>query len=169
VKNATNPSNECIAYGRLTVIQDPQSHHSILGLYTGRSDTTDPRWDDDETPEPGWTFKFEPTDPRYATLQGQPCDPTQIDPALGYNPGCSSEPQDSIACVGYGPRDLGNLNLLQGGGGGNLPQISLSQETYYDFPYPERVYNVVPVRGIVVWNSHAFNLTETDSTMARST
>jgi cysteine-rich repeat protein len=166
VKNASNPTSECFAYDRLRVIQDPQSHHSIVNIYTGAADTNDPGWDDPETAELKWSYKFEPTDPR-SSMNGQECDPLAIDPDLGYNPGCSSEPQGSIACVGYGPNDLGNLNLLTGGGGGNLPQLSLSQEVYYDFAYPDGVYNVIPLRGIVVWNSHAFNLTQTDSTMAQ--
>jgi cysteine-rich repeat protein len=158
VKNALNPENECIAYDRITLIQDPQSHHSILGNYTGSSSTGDTRWGD-------WTYKFEANDPN-AVLNGQPCDPTQIDTALGYNPGCSSEPAESIACVGYGPTDLGNLNLLQGTGG-NLPQILISQETYYDFSYPQGVHTVLPIKGVLVWNSHAFNLSANDSTLAQ--
>jgi len=158
VRNAMNPGNECVAYDRITVIQDPQSHHSILGNYIGKSGTDDTRWGE-------WTYKFEADDPN-AVLNGQPCDPTQIDTALGYNPGCSSKPTESIACVGYGPGDLGNLNLLQGTGG-NLPQISLSQETYYDFSYPPGVHNVMPIKGVIVWNSHAFNLSPVDSTLAQ--
>ncbi len=57
VRNAMNPENECIAYDRLTVIQDPQSHHSIINNYIGRSDATDPRWG-------AWTYKFEANHPR---------------------------------------------------------------------------------------------------------
>jgi cysteine-rich repeat protein len=179
VKNAMNPGDECIAYDHLTVIQDPQSHHSILGNYTGKSDTTDPCWSDADGPGPNrgdpcvappdaWTYKFEPDDPdpAHQALNGQPCDPTAIDPALGYNPGCSSKSIEAIACVGYGPTDLGNLSLLTGTGG-NFPQLSLSQETYYDFAYPPGVHNVMPIKGVIVWNSHAFNLTPVDSTLAQ--
>jgi cysteine-rich repeat protein len=158
-KNTTNPDGTCFAYDRLTLSQDPQSHHSILGVYTGFADTSHQDWGP-------WTYKFEPDDPRSAQ-NGEPCDPLDIDPALGFNPGCSSEMKDSIACVGYGPPDLGNLNLIAGGGGGNLPQVLISQETYYDYRYAPGVYNVMPTRGIMVWNSHAFNLTQTDSTLAQ--
>jgi len=176
VKNAMNPGNECIAYDRVTVIQDPQSHHSILGNYTGRSDLTDPCWGDPagsgfsgsgtcDTYADAWTYKFEPGE--NDALNGQPCDPTAIDPALGYNPGCSSKPIDSIACLGYGPSDLGSLSVLSGGGGSNFPQLSLSQETYFDFRYAPGVHNVMPIKGVMVWNSHAFNLTPNDSTMAQ--
>jgi cysteine-rich repeat protein len=155
-KNVDNPDGECLAYDHLKLVQDPQSHHSIIGVYTGQSDWTDPKWG-------AWTYKFEPDDPR-SSMNGQPCDPTAIDPTLGYNPGCSSEIFSAVACIGYGPDDLGNLNLV--GGGGNLPQISLAQEPFFEFTYPEGVYNEMPVRGLLVWNSHAFNLSKTDTTMA---
>jgi cysteine-rich repeat protein len=157
VKNATNYDDGCFAYHGQVLYQDPQSHHSIISIYTGGADTTDAGWG-------AWTYKFEPDDPR-SSMNGQPCDPTDVDPALGYNPGCSGAIESSIACIGYGPDDASNFNFA--GGGGNTPQFSGSQEPYYQQTYADGVYSTLPHRGIVIWNSHAFNLTDQDSTMAQ--
>jgi hypothetical protein len=143
------------------LVQDPQSHHSIVHIYTGASDHTAPGWG-------AWTYKFDDAaDPR----NGTPCDPTAVDPALGYNPGCSGAVVSAAACLGYGPPDYSNFGAdpgaLAGAGGGNSPQFSGSQEPYYDQKLADGVYTVLPARGVVVWNSHAFNLTNFDSTMSQ--
>jgi len=156
--NVNNPSGKCFRWNRQTLYQDPQSHHSIIHVYTGQYPVTDPGWG-------GWTYKLEPTDPEYATKDDQPCDPLDVDPATGQNPGCSGAIETSVACIGYGPSDAGQFGF--GGGGGNLPQISGSQEPFYDQQLADGVYTTLPLSGVVVWNSHAFNLTPTPSTMAQ--
>jgi hypothetical protein len=161
VRNATNPGNECFTWDRQVLYQDPQSHHSLINLYTGSSDT------DDVDPATGktwwgdWTYKLEPTDPEYAAKNGLPCDPTEIDPALGYNKGCSGEVKSSFACIGYGPPDSSDFSSNV------LSLIGGSQEPYYTLDLAEGAYGRLPMKGILVWNSHAFNLTPTDSTLAQ--
>lgn len=40
-----------------------------------------------------------------------------------------------------------------------------SQEAYSGIAYPDGVFGVIPLRGFTVWNSHAFNLTDFDTTI----
>ena len=158
LKNFNNPTGECFRYHKQTLLQDPQSHHSIIHLYTGAYGLDHAGWGE-------WTTKLEPTDPDYALENGAACDPSMVDPALGFNPGCSGAVISSVACGGYGPPDANQFSLT--GQGGNLPTFSGSQEPYYQQTLADGVYAVAPLRGVVVWNSHAFNLTQTDSTMAQ--
>ncbi len=158
LKNYNNPTNECFVYHKQTLLQDPQSHHSIIQVYTGAYGLDDAGWGE-------WTTKLEPTDPDYAAEHGMPCDPAAVDPALGFNPGCSGEVISSVACGGYGPADANQFSVT--GMGGNLDQFSGSQEPYYEQTLADGVYAIAPLRGVIVWNSHAFNLTDADSTMAQ--
>ncbi len=158
VKNAANPTSECLYWHGQTLYQDPQSHHSIVHIYTGGSDTSDPGWG-------VWTYKLEPTDPDPEMKNGQPCNPTDVDPAVGYNPGCSGTVVSTIACNDYGPDDANQFSVA--GGGGNLPQFSGSQEPFYQIEFADGVFALLPKRGIIVWNGHAFNRTQTPSTMAQ--
>jgi cysteine-rich repeat protein len=157
-----NPTAKCIRYHKETLLQDPQSHHSIIHFYTGQYSVEAV---DEAKPNRRFgpfTYKFNDTsDPR----NGQPCDPRAIDPSLGFNPGCSGAARPAIACLGYGPPDF-NTGGVQGGGT-TAPAFSGSQEPAYELELADGVYNVLPVQGVVVWNSHAFNLTGTDSTMAQ--
>jgi cysteine-rich repeat protein len=164
-RNATNPTSECLVWHRQVLKQDPQSHHSIVTIYTGASDTTDPAWG-------AWSRRSDdPADPcyplRWPDRNSPPpecaCDPTAIDPARGFAPGCSGGIESQVACIGFGPADAGNFNLA--GGGSN--QLTLSQEPIFDLELADGVYSVLPLRGIVNWNSHAFNLSPTDSTLAQ--
>ena len=151
----TNPSGKCFRYHKQLLLQDPQSHHSIIHLYTGDGDTTDPGWG-------AWTFKMNELDD---PLNGQSCDPLMVDPALGYNDGCSGGAVRNAACIsGYGPSDW---NAGFGGPGNTAPQFSGSQEAHYLQEFADGVYAVLPMAGIVVYNSHAFNLTAEDTTMAQ--
>jgi cysteine-rich repeat protein len=167
VKNATNIGNECFAWNRQVLRQDPQSHHSIISIYTGAADASNPSWG-------VWSRKSDdPADPCYPVHWPDPnsppveclCDPTAVDTALGYSPDCSGEIESSVACIGYGPADASNFNFA--GGGGNFPQFSGSQEPIYDFQLADGVFTTLPLRGIVNWNSHAFNLSSQDSTLAQ--
>jgi cysteine-rich repeat protein len=154
VRNALNPESECFTWDRQVLYQDPQSHHSIINLYTGAADTSDPSWGP-------WTYKLEPDDPEYAAKHGQPCNPLEVDPALGYNRGCASSVVSSFACIGYGPPDASGFDSNV------LPMIGGSQEPYYVVDLAAGAYGRLPMKGLVVWNSHAFNLTPTDSTLAQ--
>ena len=151
----TNPSGKCFRWHQQFLLQDPQSHHSIIHLYTGDEDTNDPGWGP-------WTFKMnDPDDPQ----NGMSCDPLLVDPATGRNEGCSGAAVRNAACVfGYGPGDWSTGFL---GGAGTAPQFSGSQESHYLQELADGVYSVLPMSGIVVYNSHAFNLTSLDTTMAQ--
>jgi hypothetical protein len=92
---------------------------------------------------------------------GDDCDPLAIDPATGQNTGCSGNPVRTAACLTYGPPDLNT----GGEDGGTAPQFVTSQETHYEQELADGVYSVLPMKGIVVFNSHAFNLTDGDTTM----
>jgi cysteine-rich repeat protein len=147
---ALNDTGKCFYWHRQTLWQDPQSHHSIIHLYLGSAPLQDPAF------QP-WTFK---DDPDLTDLNNGPaCDPTDIDPATGENENCSGKAVRSAACLGYGPSDFNTATTAR--------QFSGSQETYYDQQFHDGVYAVMPVKGLVVWNSHAFNLTQTNTTMAQ--
>ncbi len=149
---AANPSGECFLYHKQDLSQDPQSHHSIIHLYTGTYPLTDPGWGD-------FTYKFQD---QGNPLEGQPCDPNDVGPE-GYNPGCSGAIASTIACIGYGPPDYSQ----SGAGGGTAPAFSGSQEPFYTLEFADGVYSTLPMQGVIVWNSHAFNLTQGDSTMSQ--
>jgi len=153
--NGNNPTGTCFAYKNELLQQDPQSHHSIIHIYTGTYDTTDAGWG-------SFTYKF--TDPNNP-LNGTACDPTVVG-ATGQHDGCSGDAQETIACLGFGPPDYTFGGGIGIGTGGTAPQITAVQEPYYLQEYPAGVYSVLPMAGIIVWNSHAFNLTQTDSTLS---
>jgi len=145
-----NTGGKCFRWDRQFLLQDPQSHHSIIHIYTGAASVADESWGE-------WTKK--PNDP---LNEVESCDPLDIDPNLGFNPDCSGEPKRSAACLNYGPDDFGFGGF---GGPGESPQFSGSQETHYEQNLYEGVYSILPLKGIVVFNSHAFNLTDTGTTM----
>jgi cysteine-rich repeat protein len=152
--------NKCFRWHKQLLLQDPQSHHSIIHLYIG-DDAPDPLaavWGD-------WTYKLdEYTDDDPSKVNGASCDPLALDPGKGQNVGCSAEPKRSAACVAnFGPPDFNDGGF--GGGGNNAPQFSGSQETHYEQELADGVYSVLPMKGLVVFNSHAFNLTPGDTTM----
>jgi hypothetical protein len=134
---------ECFAYNRRTLTQDPQSHHSIIDVYHGAAGPADPAWGE-------WTCLDGPH-------AGMSCDPEQIGISVldggadcgGPLTACGTRPVPSIACTGFGPNDL--RQSTTGAGGAQSP-ISTSN-------LQEGVYSVLPVRGFMIWNSHAFNLT----------
>ncbi len=162
-RNVNNYSEECFAIHTDTLWQDPQSHHSIIHVYTGASGPLD---DFNGNREFGpWTYKTnDPTDPK----NGQPCDPFDIDPNLGWNPDCSGQVVSEVACLGYGPPDYSTGGFVPGDGdGGTGPTVGGSQEPFvYNELFPG-VYTRWPKTAVMVWNSHAFNLTSSDTTMAQ--
>ena len=143
-----NPSGECFLWHKQTLAQDPQSHHSIIHLYTGQHSTSHSGWGN-------WTRKFQDdTNPQH----GQSCSPTSVDAATGYAADCSSDVETSIACIGYGPPDQ-NAQFQSG--------FSGSQESFFEQEFADGVYSLLPMSGIIIWNSHAFNTTNGDSTMSQ--
>lgn len=141
-----NPTGKCFRWHRQVLAQDPQSHHSIIQMYGGTRALTHSAWGT-------WTYKFQDdTNP----LEGTTCDPSVIDPVTGYNPDCSSRIVSGITCA-----------TLGGGAGVGGAAFSGSQEPYIDEDFADGVYATHPMAGIILWNSHAFNLTQYDSTMSQ--
>jgi hypothetical protein len=152
-----NPSGKCFVFHKQKLVQDAQSHHSIIHIYAGVHDQTHPGWGP-------WTHKFADG----ASPHGAACDPTAVDPGTGYNAGCSGAVQETIACLGYGPPDFSNFgNPGAIANGGNAPSFAGSQEPYFEQTFADGVYAMLPMQGIVVWNSHSFNFTTYDSTMSQ--
>lgn len=130
------PDGKTFRYRRNEIRQDPLSHHLIVSLYTGEAAPDDPAWG--------------PFSCRGGERNGTPCNPTDL--TFCGEGICSTTPVNSIACIGFGPQDL-NLGLAASGFTG-------TQETASEFRFPHGVYREVPIRGMIIWNSHAFNLTD---------
>lgn len=123
-------------YWRNEVRQDPLSHHLIVNLYLGNAGPDDPVWG---------TFRC-----RGGSRDGELCRPT--DTQFCGSGICASDPQDAVGCIGFGPADS-NTGINRAG-------FSGGQETATEFRLPPGVYAEIPTRGIIIWNSHAFNLTD---------
>ncbi len=126
------PDGEHFRIKRIAERQDPLSHHAIINNYDGVADIDDPRWG-------AFTCKGGPRD-------GETCDPTELT-FCGEGWVCGSEPVDSVTCIGYGPGDAG-----VGAAEGSLFSTMESALS------GQGVYRNVPLKGILVWNSHAFNV-----------
>jgi hypothetical protein len=116
--------------------QDPLSHHLIIHAYLGDHDTDHPAWG-------AWTCKG-------GLKNGDPCDPKDLD-SCGAAGICGSEPRRSVACIGFGPPDY-NATTAPAFGGAQQP-LAVSR-------WAPGVYSELPAKGIIVWNTHAFNLTQ---------
>lgn len=147
----------CIRYDERLLAQDPQSHHSIIQAYIGAYDWTNSGWG-------GWACLGGPD-------EGTPCDPTQVGvPATsggadcaGTRSACATAVSSTVACLGWGPPDMGFS--INGQGTPNSPRVGGSQESYSGIAFPDGVFGVIPLTGYKVWNSHAFNLTDEDTTV----
>ena len=139
----------CMASNSRTLTQDPQSHHSIIDVYVGKTSPLDPSWGN-------WQCLNGPN-------KGMTCDPTRIgDPvaAGGADCGgelyvCGTEATKSLACTGWGPGDRVYKSVDMGG----------AQSPIFSETYAEGVYAVLPTRGVISWNSHAFNLAAEPTTV----
>lgn len=137
-------SGKCFAYKTNALFQDAQSHHSIVHIYTGDYDWNAGGWG-------SWRCYGGPT-PSAA------CDPTTAN-ACGSGGVCGSRFHAAVACLGtWGAPDYTNF-------GNKGPQFSGSQESTVTNSYPTGVYSVLPLKGLIIWNSHAFNLTNQDTDM----
>jgi len=111
---------------------------------------------------------FGPWACRGGALHGQPCNPKGFGVAApagaecGADSACAGKVVSRVACVGYGPPDYGFS--LDGGGTENAPSIGGSQQTILKNIAPPGVFGMFPTSGIIVWNSHAFNLSPQPTT-----
>jgi len=134
---ALSPDGASFRYKDVQIRQDPLSHHLIVDHYAGEVAVDDPRWG---------AYRC-----RGGDKDGQECAPTDLgfcgDDAL-----CGGEPDKAIACIGFGPPDATT----------NANRVLLTQESSFSQAYPQGVFKEMPVRGLLIWNSHAFNLTDFD-------
>ncbi|MBC8292457.1 MAG: hypothetical protein H8E45_04745 [Proteobacteria bacterium] len=136
-------AGKCLAWSGQTLYQDAQSHHSIVHIYGGDYDWDDAGWGT-------WSCFGGDND----TLA---CDPTTADPCPGGGV-CGAPFHEGVACLardGFGPPDYGLFN-------NNAPTWSGSQESVSTVDFPSGVFSTLPLKGVVIWNSHAFNLTNDD-------
>src|SRR5262249_57540171 len=140
------PQKTCFGYKTTDLTQDPNSHHSIISIYRGTAGPTDPAWGK-FTCHGGANdgAACNPLVPGVAAPAGADC---------GERSGCAGAVVSSVACLGYGPPDLG----FNGAG------FAGSQAPHARQDFFPGVYDVLPVRGTVVWNSHAFNLSGVPTT-----
>jgi len=139
-----DPSGTMFRFGATEVRQDPQSHHVFLYYPTGNFE---PGGVDVYAPEFGrWTC-------RGGDAIGAACDPKAPDACTGGGI-CASELEKGLGCIGYGPRSAGNTVLIGGAG-----------QPVYRTDYLPGVFAQLPMKGVVYWNSHAFNLTKVDGVM----
>ena len=136
---------KCFAFRRNELAQDSQSHHSIITVYTPKSDPNGGAWG--------------PWECLGGDKAGESCDPTAANDC-GPRSQCTTPAISAVACVGYpyAPPDF----TLGPGGGSTGSQVALSgaqESTSIDDP-PVGVYSLLPLEGFVSWNSHGFNLTK---------
>jgi hypothetical protein len=121
--------------------QDPQSHHLVIkhsGL--GEAMVKDPSFG-------SWAC-------RGGERNGQDCDPLKQDACSAGV--CASEPQHKAACIGFGPMNGNSAEL-------RTSSIATAQTAQYYRAPREGLYETIPLRGILYMNSHAFNLTKSET------
>jgi len=132
------PDGTTFRYNFNQIRQDALSHHLIVSLYKGRTPLSDPVWGE---------FKCQG-----GASDGESCDPTDLN-ACGEDGGCATDPVDSVACIGFGPPDAG-LGLSSSG-------FVATQEAGAEFHFADGVFRELPLKGVLLWDSHAFNLSDT--------
>jgi hypothetical protein len=134
------PGGDTFRYRRVDARQDPLSHHAVVIVYRGATPIDDPVWG--------------PFACRGGALDGRPCAPTDRS-ACGADAICASPPVPAVACIGYGPGDAGIGTGVD----------SLFSTMGSAVAGREGIFEEAPLRGILVWNSHAFNVTDTPATL----
>jgi hypothetical protein len=181
------PTQTCYFFNKNELTQEPNSHHSIIHIYRGKFIGNDSSFDNfcqrDQSPDAdGLPRRCDPGNPGVAApagndcgagstcvagfnfhcggvATGAPCDPRDPSAACGTDT-CTGVVKSSLACLTYGPPDFTDVNSAQGGGSANAPSVGGSQQPFARNVYPGGVYGIYPLKGVWVWNSHAFNLTD---------
>lgn len=144
-----NYEGECFTYKEQVLTQDPQSHHSIIDVYVGQASPLDPSWG-------AWQCLSGPS-------EGMSCDPTRIGEPValggadcgGSRYACGTPARKSTACIGWGPVDSRSAQVGMGGAQAPVSSNKLGAG----------VYSVLPTKGVIIWNSHAFNLSDKPTTV----
>jgi hypothetical protein len=138
-----DPSGRFFRYSTETLRQDPQSHHLTMN-YPGVS------VDQIHDPSFGaWTCDG-------GEREGEGCEPTDLR-SCGSGI-CRSEIRKVAGCVGYGPPVSASSFIFQRVIGG-------AQQSQAFLELDPGVFAQIPMKGIVYWDSHAFNLTSEDHTL----
>ncbi|MDP6945258.1 MAG: hypothetical protein QF464_14005, partial [Myxococcota bacterium] len=135
-------TGEFALIGVVQLRQDPQSHHLILNASKLTVD------DIHHAAFGAWTC-------RGGDAEGSECEPTDLESCGSGH--CTTAPTDGFACIGYGPPVTGSPFAYYPIGGAQKAQDYQA--------LPEGVYQRLPLHGILLWNSHAFNLTTDDHYM----
>jgi len=137
------PNGDTVRFKREEIRQDPHSHHLIVNLYGGDTPLTAPVWGG---------FKC-----RGGASDGQACDPTALGACGSDSSGCSNDALSSIACFGQ-PNLPGDAVT-----GIATAGFTGAQKTATTVTLAPGVYNEIPMKGVIIWNSHAFNHTDEDA------
>jgi len=130
-----DPTGTMFRYKHIDARQDPLSHHAVVIPYKGQTAVHDAIWG--------------PYTCGGGARDGQSCEPTDLQ-SCGSDGVCGSRPQPAVGCIGFGPGDAGigfgndSLFNTMAAGLGAVPGV----------------YAEAPLRGLMVWNSHAFNVTD---------
>ncbi|MEM7437635.1 MAG: hypothetical protein AAF436_20955, partial [Myxococcota bacterium] len=160
------PDIECFAYNAVLLAQDPQSHHDIVQFYVP-PEGKENQWDPMDSGWKNWSCLG-------GERAGDSCTPGSDE--CGARSLCTTKPEVAVGCITYpnAPPDLGglaglgdpeNLGAALSGQGSVTQNIATAQEATFREDYPDGVYSLMPVRGFVVWNNHAFNLTKADTSV----
>jgi hypothetical protein len=137
------PAGDTVRFKQTEIRQDPHSHHLIVNLYSGETPLTDAVWGG---------FKC-----RGGAADGQACDPTDPDACGADSTGCANDPLTSIACFGQ-PNLPGDAVT-----GLDTAGFTAAQKAASTITLAPGVYNEIPLKGVIIWNSHAFNHTDEDA------
>ena len=129
------PNGDTFCYKTEQLRQDPLSHHLIVNQYIGQYSPDDPSWG--------------PFHCTGGARDGAACAPTDLG-ACGAGAECATAPAVRVGCSGFGPPDRGPNALPFAG----------AQQTNATNEFPDGAYRCVPLKGMIMWNSHAFNLTD---------
>ncbi|MGH7787203.1 MAG: DUF4215 domain-containing protein, partial [Candidatus Binatia bacterium] len=127
--------NDTFCYNTEQLRQDPLSHHLIISRYIGKFPVDDP----------GWGQLHCVGGPR----DGEECVAGQVG-ICGEGGECATAPVIKVGCSGVGPPDTTQ----------NSVNFAGAQQTNASKVFPDGAYRCVPLKGMVYWNSHAFNLTD---------
>ncbi len=129
------PNGDTFRFNFRQIRQDPLSHHLIVDYYIGDLAPDSPIWG---------AYSCQGGD-----KHGESCSPTDLE-FCGPEALCGTTAKTAVVCNGFGPADL---NLTSRGFAG-------TQEASSQQKFPDGVYGELPLKGVLIWNSHAFNLTD---------
>jgi hypothetical protein len=161
-------NHDTFVYNRAVLRQDPLSHHLIAQRYDGPDLPDDPdQWPprrcqggssrgercatEADCAGSACVAVWPPFFCQGGARDGETCNPIRRDDC-GSEAVCVTRVESGVACVGFGPPDTG-LGLSAAG-------FVRVQETASVIDFADGVYDELPLKGMVLWNSHAFNLTD---------